>query len=364
MKPLTPVRFERYGINVIPLSGFAGCSQPPKSAQYILSELEKEKELGKVTDYASGPGFVSLALSKFCDKVVSVEWNLTAYRTLKDNISANCLNNVTPVLSDGFKLSEKSDSVIVNPDPHGGRELTISMFENSLSFLKENGKLFFICRRDFGAKWYQKYLKNLFEEVEVLGISGGYRTLRCCRKKNFTPGDFSRKINFCQNVFKTVPGVFSRKKIDEGTKHLIENVSPTTNSSVIDFGCGYGPIGICLSKTAEKCFLIENNLIAVKCSWKNAGINSAGNCEVIFDDRVPERLYASADYFLSNPPTHFGGNAADFILGQAFLSLKKGGTAAFVVHRTAGYAQRMKHIFKNVSSVEKGFYTVLISEKC
>lgn len=362
MKPLNPLYLDKYNISVVPVQGFPGSFEFPKSSSYLLSVLEREGDLGKVTDYGSGPGFVSLALSQFCREIFSLEWNLTAFRTLRENIFSNGISNVSPVLS--FLPREETDTVVINPNPHGGRELTISMIENSLKILKEDGRLYFTARRDFGAKWYQKFFKSLFSDVEVLDIKGGYRTIRCQGKKVGQISVFSRRIFLEDLSFKTLPGVFSRKKIDAGTKILIENIFPKKDSVIIDFGSGYGAIGIYFSKKVEKCYLIENNLISAKCCKYNASVNGTDNCETIFDDNVPKYLYGKADYFLSNPPTHFGGSVADFILKQAFLSLKKGGRAAFVVHRTAGYAQRMKSIFKNVHAEEKGFYSIIWSEKC
>lgn len=362
MRELHPVKLQKYGIQIRPVQGHPGRLKTPKSVLYIMDQIEKWKRLGTVTVFGSGPGFLPLPMSKFCEKVIAVEWNLTAYRILKENIELNNLKNVFPVLS--FDLREKSDLVIVNLDPHGGRELTMSMLEGSMIALKDGGKLLFAGRRDFGAKWYQKYLKTLFEIVEVLDITGGYRVVQCKNKKEFEPQKFSREFNYNGKIFTTMPGVFSRKKIDEGSKFLIQSVKNLQFQNMIDFGSGYGAIGLSLSDHAQKCFLIENNLISVKCCTKNLSLNNARNCQLVFDDRVPENLFGSIDIFVSNPPTHFGGNTADFIIDQAYKSLAKDGVAAFVVHKIGGYSSRLKHVFKNVEIEENGFYSVLLAKKC
>ncbi|MBN1149950.1 methyltransferase [candidate division WOR-3 bacterium] len=362
MKDIHPVKLKKYGVQIKPAQGYSGRLKIPKSAQYIMAQIEKEKNLGTVTVFGAGPGFLSLPLSKFCEKVIAVEWNLTPYRILKENIRKNSLKNVFPVLS--FDLREKSDLIVVNLDPHGGRELTVSMFQKSLKALKEGGGLLFAGRRDFGAKWYQKYLKTLFENVEVLDITGGYRVIKCVQKKDSEPQNFARELVYNGKKFMTLPGVFSRKKIDEGSKLLIQNVKTSKHKKIIDFGGGYGAIGLSLSGLAQKCYLIENNLIAIKCCAKNLCLNKAMNCQLIFEERVPENLFGTVDLFVSNPPTHFGGNTADFIIDQAYRALAKDGVAAFVVHRTGGYSSRLKHVFKNVEIEENGFYSVLKAKKC
>lgn len=44
-------------------------------------------------------------------------------------------------------------------------------------------------------------------------------------------------------------GVFSKKNLDFGTRSLLENLDLSIIcGDVLDFGCGYGPIGIFIAK--------------------------------------------------------------------------------------------------------------------
>ena len=45
-------------------------------------------------------------------------------------------------------------------------------------------------------------------------------------------------------------GVFSKKGLDFGTRTLLETIEDI-KGQVLDFGCGYGPIGIYLKKTFD-----------------------------------------------------------------------------------------------------------------
>ena len=50
-------------------------------------------------------------------------------------------------------------------------------------------------------------------------------------------------------TFYTDNGVFSKKGLDFGTRTLLENIDlELIKGSVLDFGCGYGPIGIYVKK--------------------------------------------------------------------------------------------------------------------
>ena len=44
--------------------------------------------------------------------------------------------------------------------------------------------------------------------------------------------------------FVTASGVFSRTRIDPGTRLLIEFMILPEKGNVLDLGCGYGPVGI------------------------------------------------------------------------------------------------------------------------
>ncbi len=50
--------------------------------------------------------------------------------------------------------------------------------------------------------------------------------------------------------FITDAGVFSKGRVDEATDLLIHNIPPL-KGSLLDMGCGYGCIGIILSKPSD-----------------------------------------------------------------------------------------------------------------
>ena len=77
-------------------------------------------------------------------------------------------------------------------------------------------------------------------------------------------------------IFKTITGVFSFRKIDLGTKVLIEHmVIPKGPSFLLDLGCGYGPIGIVLGYESPDSllYLMDINKRAIWCAKENIKIN-------------------------------------------------------------------------------------------
>ena len=55
------------------------------------------------------------------------------------------------------------------------------------------------------------------------------------------------EINNIGFTFVTDNNVFSKKGLDFGTRTLLESINDI-KGDILDFGCGYGPIGIYLKK--------------------------------------------------------------------------------------------------------------------
>src|SRR5690554_7713682 len=53
-------------------------------------------------------------------------------------------------------------------------------------------------------------------------------------------------------TFLTDAGVFSRQKVDYGSNVLIRTLPPI-QGSVLDLGCGYGPVGISIAALNRNC---------------------------------------------------------------------------------------------------------------
>ena len=49
----------------------------------------------------------------------------------------------------------------------------------------------------------------------------------------------------------TIPGVFSHRRVDQGTQALSEVVESLAGDSVVDMGCGCGAIGISIAPQPE-----------------------------------------------------------------------------------------------------------------
>ena len=97
--------------------------------------------------------------------------------------------------------------------------------------------------------------------------------------------------------FKVDNGVFSKKGLDFGTRTLLENL-PELRGNILDFGCGYGPIGIVVSsKTNSNVDMVDINLRALLLARKNAMLNKVS--VNIFKSNVYENVDKKYDYIIT-----------------------------------------------------------------
>lgn len=155
-------------------------------------------------------------------------------------------------------------------------------------------------------------------------------------------------------------GVFSKRGLDFGTRTLLENIN-ISQGDVLDFGCGYGPIGIYIAKTTNsKVDMIDINERALNLSLKNAKTNEV---EVnIFQSDIYKNVKKEYDYIVTNPPIRVGKKILYQILFEAYDHLKNGGQLWLVVNKNQGAKSLFKDLSKKymteIIAKNKGFYII------
>ena len=161
-------------------------------------------------------------------------------------------------------------------------------------------------------------------------------------------------------TFITDNNVFSKRGLDFGTRTLLENID-NINGDILDFGCGYGPIGIYLKKKFNvNVDMIDINKRALNLAKKNAKLNSVD--VTIFESNIYEQVTKKYDYIITNPPIRVGKKILYEILINAKEHLKEKGHLIFVINKDQGAKSVMRDMEKNynVKLVEKnkGFFII------
>jgi 16S rRNA (guanine1207-N2)-methyltransferase len=82
--------------------------------------------------------------------------------------------------------------------------------------------------------------------------------------------------------FLTASGVFSKKRVDLGTRLLIESMFLPEKGCVLDVGCGYGAVGIVVASSNPdlRVVMVDVNERAVWLAKQNVQRNNVSNVEV------------------------------------------------------------------------------------
>lgn len=139
--------------------------------------------------------------------------------------------------------------------------------------------------------------------------------------------------------FYTSTGVFSAKRIDNGTRILVENMVLPERGRLLDMGCGIGIIGIVASRENPflEVHLSDINQRAVNLTRDNAKKNNARNYHIHHGYLFQPLDDLTFDAILSNPPISAGMRKVVFPLVKgAFARLSAGGTLQLVIQSNKG----------------------------
>src|SRR5690606_20020457 len=128
------------------------------------------------------------------------------------------------------------------------------------------------------------------------------------------------KIDSFEKSFIHHSNLFSREKLDIGTRFFLEHIPKGSFAKILDLGCANGILGIkakMMNPHSQIQFSDESNM-----AIQSAEVNYAQyfddkalyhwtNC---FENGIPDDL----DLVLCNPPFHQGNTIGDFIAWQMF----------------------------------------------
>ena len=161
-------------------------------------------------------------------------------------------------------------------------------------------------------------------------------------------------------TFKTDSGIFSPKKIDKGTKILVEALKLDKNYDILDIGCGYGVVGISIADEVNSITMTDINTRAVNLTKKNLKLNNID--KYIGEDKitiVQGNLYQNVknkkyDLIISNPPIKAGKEIIHQIIKEGKEILKQDGSIWLVIqtkHGAKSITKYMEEVYGNVEII-------------
>jgi len=154
---------------------------------------------------------------------------------------------------------------------------------------------------------------------------------------------------FC---FNTDNGVFSKSKLDFGTRCLLENLPlEEIKGEILEVGCGYGVIPIILTRIVDKIEsfdAVDVNKRALHLAEMNKKENFAPKVNFFLSDCY-KNINKKYDVIISNPPIRAGKNIVYEIVMNARNYLKEDGKLFIVINKDQG----AKSLYKDLEKVYK-----------
>lgn len=163
----------------------------------------------------------------------------------------------------------------------------------------------------------------------------------------------------------TKSDLFSPKGLDQGTALLLKQIAKQDYQSALDWGCGWGAIGLFMAAFKPKADVtaLDANIGAVKMTSQNAKANKLSNITVVASDSFSELSNdAHFDLIAANPPTHQGRVVVDTFIAESFDRLNPGGNLLIVVEARLKpwVARTMQNVFDNHTITTRGPKNVVL----
>jgi 16S rRNA (guanine1207-N2)-methyltransferase len=139
---------------------------------------------------------------------------------------------------------------------------------------------------------------------------------------------FNATLHDQELTFHSTWGLFSPKAVDEGTRLLANHLEVSADATALDLGCGYGPLGLTISKLAPagEVHLVDKDFVAVEYAKENAQANHLANTKTYLSNgfsHVPAGV--KFDLIVSNLPAKISGELLEIFLTDAHARLMSGG---------------------------------------
>lgn len=239
------------------------------------------------------------------------------------------------------------------PRAHLGKDFSIACLAIGARALRKGGTLWCSVRKSKGADSLADAMVSLLGNVDVVGRDRGYRLLQSVREDTIDEARIAAATSLRYDVTDAVlgdlvlhsmPGVFSRKGLDAGTRALLEHVDAWITAenrapqAVVDLCAGIGPLAIWAARrlTLARVLAVESNVLAAALVRSNAA--AAGVAErvrVELHAGMPDDgdLRGKIELALVNPPTHAEQAELTALFGGLRRWMAPGGSAFVVASR-------------------------------
>jgi 23S rRNA (guanine1835-N2)-methyltransferase len=168
-----------------------------------------------------------------------------------------------------------------------------------------------------------------------------------------SPYPLKVQLDGFEKTFINHSNLFSREKLDIGTRFFLEHIPLGHFPVILDLGCANGVVGIKAKMLMPNSHMIfsDESAMAIESARINFQNYFSDGATFIWDNCFESGEKNSVDLVLCNPPFHQSTTVGDFVAWQMFMdskkALKKGGVIRVIGNSHLGYQFKLKKIFGN-----------------
>lgn len=147
----------------------------------LLLENIPLTEIGEsLLDVGCGYGVFGIILNKILGvKVTMCDVNRRALHLAEKNIKENKCSDCSVIESNCYQnINSKYSTIITNPPIRAGKKVVYEILEGAKDYLLSGGRLFFVVRKEQGAKSIISDMQKIYN-VEVLERKKGFFIIKC-----------------------------------------------------------------------------------------------------------------------------------------------------------------------------------------
>jgi 16S rRNA (guanine1207-N2)-methyltransferase len=258
----------------------------------------------------------------------------------------------------------KVDLAVIRVGGYEGKENIRRNVAFACAHVRPEGAVLMMTHTKRGAKTQLAMLEEICGNAETVERgSGGFRILqaRPAATSAAAPAEvatfrIAEELGGERFEFATNASVFSKERIDPGSRLLLEILPDVHARAILDFGCGYGVMGIVLAKRFPEAAvtMIDIDVGAVELARQNAELNGvADRTRVVLSDGLRDLPGQRFDLAVIHFPLHIPRAELERLLEGIHDALEPGGCLYGVMLSAYELRPLLRRIFNTVDTVHE-----------
>jgi 23S rRNA (guanine1835-N2)-methyltransferase len=330
--------------------------------EYIISHLESNFDLKEKSILIINDSFGALYTNL---KEYGPDFYSDSYVSFK----GTCLNSgdEIEVINNLHTIKKKYDLVLIKIPKN------LTFFEDILcqltNILSEDGEAIFGGMVKHMPKSNFELVEKYFTEMNTSLAKKKARLIFASRPKQVCHDRFLQNIMIegMEHTLTNYSNLFSRSKLDIGTRLFLDNIPSDDFGGILDLGCANGVVGIKakLSNPKSHIYFSDDSAMAITAAKENwAKYFDENEATFFWTNCYEDPDLPQVDLVLCNPPFHQNNTVGDFIAWQMFndakRALKKGGRIRVIGNRHLAYHVKLKKVFGNSEVINQNQKFVII----